>query len=102
MANYIFVQNGNAGYEEATITIFEGNIRQGYGSGSNPTAEEKIVEVFSHEGDHDTNQQAINAIKDRQEGKANNYNVEKPAEALGDQVMREIQAAKAAKGKKRP
>ena len=58
--------------------------------------------VFAHEGDHDTNQRAINAIKDRQEGKTNTLDVEISADALKDQVLAEIKAANAKPaGKKR-
>ena len=101
-ANYIQDKAGNFAYKEATITLYEDEIKAGAGASTDPSFDDLMVWVFTHEGDHDTNQQAINAIKDRQEGKTNNYDVETPAYALGDQVLAEIRAAKAAKaGKKR-
>lgn len=102
MANYIQDKGGNFAYKEATITLFEGNIRQDFQPGSDPSADAQIVAVFAHEGDHDTNQSAINAIKDRQEGKTNTLDVEITANALKDQVLAEIKAANAKPaGKKR-
>lgn len=87
-------------YVEATITIFEGNIegdlmahRRLYRD-DKLTTNESMVATFSHEGDHNTNQQAINAIKDRHQGRRNNFDVEAPAYEITRQVIKEVQAAR--------
>ena len=95
-------QNGNQVYVEATITIFEGNIKdnlpniQSFYRDSQMTSDEAVVGTFTHETDHNTNQEAIDAIRDRQEGRPNNFNVETPAEAVEKRAYEEI------KRKRRP
>jgi hypothetical protein len=100
MPAYITDKNGNSVYAEATITIFEGNIEnslrglQDAYKDPEMTTEDYAVATFGHEGDHDTNQQAINAIKDRQEGRPNNFDVEAPAYEVTRQILRETQASR--------
>jgi RHS repeat-associated protein len=62
--SFVKDDKGNDAYKETTITIFEGNIK---GSNKQET-KDAIVSVFAHEGEHDTDQNSINAIKERQEG----------------------------------
>jgi hypothetical protein len=50
-----------------------------------------MVATFSHEIDHDVNPINISAMKDRQEGKVNNANVETPAYEITRKVITEIQ-----------
>jgi hypothetical protein len=95
-------KDGNMVYKEATITVFEGNISKGELAGQQRinkdpalTKSEVVVGVFSHEVDHNTNQEAINAIRDRQKGGTNNLDVEISAKAVERQVFEEIK-------KKRP
>jgi RHS repeat-associated protein len=99
---YIKDKDGNMIYKEATITIFAGNIdkaelaeQQRINKDPALTKSEVAVGVFSHEVDHNTNQDAIDAIRDRQQGRPNNLNVEEPAELVEKQVFEEIK-------KKRP
>jgi RHS repeat-associated protein len=84
------------GYKEATITLYESEIKddltglqQKYGD-PRVTVEDALVSVFSHETDHDTDEQAVQAIQDRQEGTPNDANVEDPARAIERQVIDEI------------
>jgi hypothetical protein len=86
-AAYIKGAKGNNIYQEATIIIFEGNISQGR---TQEETEGEMVSTFAHEGDHNTNQKTINAIKDRREGIKNDFDVEDPAYEIGRQVTREI------------
>ena len=94
--SYITGEKGNTLYKEASITIFEGNIddslviQQIYSGDSELTTEESMVETFAHEADHNINQEAIKAIKERQEVGVNNFDVEKPAYKVGDQTLKEI------------
>jgi hypothetical protein len=46
-----------------------------------------MVAVFTHEGFHDTDQQTIDAIKTRQQGGTNNYNVEDAAETNAEKKV---------------
>jgi RHS repeat-associated protein len=87
---FITDKNGNNAYQGATVTVYEGNIS----NGNQAETESAMVGVFSHELEHDIDQQSIDAIKDRQEGRPNGYNVEKPAYDVGDQVNREIKEKK--------
>ena len=86
--NVAFIKDGkgNSAYQEATITVYEGNIK----GDSQQATEDAMVSVFSHEEEHDANQDSINAIKDRQEGRKNAFDVEAPAYRLGGQVDMEI------------
>jgi hypothetical protein len=84
-------------YKEATITIFAGNFtkaeldEQRTRTGDpNLTKEEAMVKTFSHEVDHNTNQETIDAIRDRQQGRPNNFDVEVPAEDVERQTHEEI------------
>jgi hypothetical protein len=99
---YIKDKDGNMVYKEATITVFEGNITKGELEAQrtdigdpNLTKSELAVGIFSHEVDHNTNQEAIDAIRTRQEGGTDPLDVEKPAEAVETKVFEEIK-------KKRP
>lgn len=99
---YIKDKDGNMVYKEATITVYEGNITKGeleaqqrINGDPNLTKSEVVVGVFSHEVDHNTNQEAIDAIRDRQEGRPNNLDVEQPADEVEREVFEEIK-------KKRP
>jgi RHS repeat-associated protein len=84
--NVAFIKDKNA-YQEATITIYEGNLS----GGDQQSTEDAMVSTFAHEGDHDTNQKSIKAIKDRQEGRKNDRNVEAPAYKVGSKVDQEIE-----------
>ena len=48
-----------------------------------------IVSTFTHEGFHDTEQQTIDAIKTRQQGGANNYDVDNAAETKAENKVSE-------------
>jgi hypothetical protein len=78
-------KGGNTEYKEAMITIYEGSINANLGfflrryNDPNITPSEAIVIVGAHEKTHDTNQDSINGVKDRQEGRMNPINVEAPA-----------------------
>ena len=97
MPAYISDEQGNIYYKEASITIFEGNISEDelgwvrllYGD-PNITKEESTVSTFGHEVDHDINQEAIKAIKERQQGGTNTFDVEGPAEGIESKTFREI------------
>ncbi|MCD9189175.1 MAG: hypothetical protein LUM44_22355 [Pyrinomonadaceae bacterium] len=93
---YIKDKDGNMVYKEVTITVFEGNIkndidniRSSYGD-PKITSDEAMVGTFTHETDHNTNQEAIDAIRDRHEGRPNDLDVEKPAEEIEEQTYDEI------------
>ena len=60
------------------------------------TVDEAIVTVGTHENTHDTDQASIEAIKDRQEGRANGMEIETPASAV------EAKAADEIKQKRKP
>jgi len=91
--------NGKLAFKEATITVFEKSFTpeqqvaadQRFGNGSGLTKEQNMVATFSHEVDHDINPININAMKDRQEGRVNNANVEIPAYQVTKKVITEIQ-----------
>ncbi|MEI2824044.1 MAG: RHS repeat-associated core domain-containing protein [Chitinophagaceae bacterium] len=91
--------NGKTAFKEATITVYEKSFTpdqqtatdQKYGNGSGLTKEQNMVATFSHEVDHDINPTNINAMKDRQEGRVNNANVETPAYEITKKVIAEIQ-----------
>ena len=51
-----------------------------------------MVSTLGHEIDHDLNSLNINAIKDRQDGKVNNSNVETPAYKITKDIITEIQS----------
>jgi len=87
---FITDKSGNAAYQGATVTVYEGNIS----NGNQAQTESAMVGVFSHELEHEVDQQSIDAIKDRQQGRPNNYDVEKPAYDVQDQVNREIKDKK--------
>ena len=84
------------GYKEATITIYEGQIRDDIRGlreeAKDPqlSVEEAMVSVFAHETDHDTNKGAIDAIQQRQEGGTNGFDVEAPALRVGAETAQEI------------
>lgn len=96
---YITGKNGKAAYKEASITVFDGNLNGGQlnamrNNTGDPglTKNEAMVAVFTHEGYHDTDQKSINAIKTRQEGGTNNYDVETAAENNAEnKVYQEVQ-----------
>ena len=94
---YIKDKNGNMIYKEATITIFEGNItgpeldaQRNLHADPALSKEEVMVGIFSHEIDHNTNQQATDAIRERAAGGTNNFDVEKPAEKVEGEVLKQI------------
>jgi len=82
-------------HQEATITVYEGNLE----GGDKQTTEDNMVSVFSHEEDHDTNKKSIKAIKERQEGRQNDFDVEAPAYKVGAQVKKEIRENRERKSK---
>ncbi len=97
---FIKDNNGKLAFKEATITVFEKSftpyqvaaIDDKYGNGSGSlTKGQAMVSTFSHEIDHDVNPININAMKDRQDGKTNNANVETPAYKITKKVISEIQ-----------
>lgn len=79
--SFIKDEKGKPAFKEATITVYEKSFTpdQKYGNGSGLTKEQNMVATFSHEVDHDINPININAMKDRQEGRVKNDNVEAPA-----------------------
>jgi hypothetical protein len=96
---YITDDQGNKVYKEATITIFEGNFdeenmdyQRTINDDPSLSIEEAMVATFAHEGDHDLNQQAIDAIRDRHEGRNNRLDVERPAERVEANTYREIKS----------
>ncbi len=54
--------NGNEVYAEATITIFEGNIRASYGNNTQAIEDEMVV-TFGHEAEHDLDLKQVQATK---------------------------------------
>jgi len=95
-AAFVKGKGGNIEYKEATITIYEGSINANLGflvsryNDPNITPSEGIVTVGTHENTHDTDQDSINAVKDRQEGKMNPTDVESPAKAVEQKAADEI------------
>ena len=83
---FIKDEKGNLEYKEATITVYEGNIK----GDSQQATDDTMVSVMSHEEEHDNDKDSMNAIKDRQEGRKNDFDVEAPAYRVGAQVDREI------------
>jgi len=87
---------GGTEYKEATITIYEGSIKADLNYLQNTyndpklTTGEAIVTVGTHEETHDTDKDSIEAIKERQEGKTNNTDVEAPATAVELKTAEEI------------
>jgi RHS repeat-associated protein len=92
MPDYIKGKDGKDKYKEATITIFEGEftsemmsfLKRKFGD-SQLTKEESMAAVFTHEAFHDTDQETIDAIKQRMDGKENNFDVENAARKNGDE-----------------
>lgn len=91
MPDYIKGEDGKDKYREASVTIYEGNIDQRqlyYHQRANDdpalTKDELIVAVFTHEGFHDTDQETIDAIKTRQQGGKNDYDVEHAAKTKAE------------------
>jgi flagellar hook assembly protein FlgD len=102
-AAFVKGQSGKIEYKEATITIYEGSIKEGLSTFFSPryndpnvTVQEAIVTVGAHESTHDTDKDSIEAIKDRQEGRDNTLNVEAPAKAV------EVKAADEIKKERKP
>jgi RHS repeat-associated protein len=97
---YIKDDYGNIFYKEVTITIFDGNIKYFYEHNKELADIYKFnyefdykdlsVSTITHEIDHNINSKTINAIRDRQEGKANGLDVEKSAESIENKVLKEI------------
>ncbi len=100
MPAYVKDKNGNLFYKEATISIFKDNIEsldehnkdfsRIYKSEYKLNVDDLMISVISHEFDHNNNQEAISAIKQRQEGKSNDLDVEKSAELIQNRVSIEI------------
>ena len=78
---------GNTVYKEATITIFE-NVHKAIGN-----SDLEMVSTKAHEDEHNLNKKDIAAIKDRQEGKKNDRNVEKQATRVHLKVWKQIDRA---------
>jgi RHS repeat-associated protein len=102
-AAFVKGQGGKTEYKEATITIYEGSIKEGLSSffprrynDPNVTVQEAIVTVGAHESTHDTDKASIEAVKDRQEGRDNTLDVEAPAKAV------EVKAAEEIKKQRKP
>lgn len=96
MPDYIKGKDGKDKYKEASITIYEGNFSNGElqyqqrANGDNKlTKDEMVVATFTHEGFHDTDQKTIDAIKTRQQGGVNNYDVETAAETKAENKVYE-------------
>jgi RHS repeat-associated protein len=88
MPDYIKDENGDLAYKEATITLFIGNMKEmGY---EGDKLNEFQVAVGTHECFHDADTKTIDAIKERMDGKKNNFDVEIPAEKIELKVMDEI------------
>jgi RHS repeat-associated protein len=89
-------KGGTIQYKEATITIYEGSINANLDffvrryTDPNITPSETIVTVGAHEETHDTDQDSISAVKDRQEGRSNPTDVESPATAVEQKAADEI------------
>ena len=94
------------GYQEATITVYEGEIKDNLGilqrdyGDPKLTVDDALVTVFSHESDHDTDKEAINAIHDREEGIQNNNDPESSAGAVEVQTAKEIKERRPKENKK--
>lgn len=95
---YIKDRNGDLVYKEATITIYEGNIkdtsqmeyaRNVYGD-QQLTSDERMVAVNAHEDVHDTDQEGIDKIRERQQGRSNNFDPEAASEQEEKRVQEEI------------
>jgi len=85
------------GYKEATISIFKGNITDKVAVAKSIyfkidllVKTDVMVGTFTHEGDHDTNIDAIKAIKDKKPGYDVYKVVEKPALEKQKKVHEEI------------
>jgi hypothetical protein len=96
-AAFVKGSSGNTEYKEATITIFEGSIKENLSSffvqrydDPNVTVPDAIVTVGTHENTHDTDKGSIKAVKDRQEGRTNPMDMEPPAEAVEKKAADEI------------
>jgi RHS repeat-associated protein len=100
MPAYILDANGNNVYKEASITIYENNISSNldflhdYFFDHSFNAKEAAVGVFSHEADHNLDQETINSIRDRQMGIENYFNEEIPADRKQRATYREIRNKK--------
>jgi RHS repeat-associated protein len=102
-AAFVKGRGGKTEYKEVTITIYEGSIKADWSSffarrydDPNITVAEIIVTVGVHEKTHDTDNDSIQAVKDRQEGRNNTMDVEIPAMAV------EIKAADEIRKKRNP
>jgi hypothetical protein len=88
--------NKNGTYKEATITLYENVIDQNKGKFNYQDDNKMLnlnnamVAVFAHEGEHDLNKGDINAIRHRQEGGHNSRNIERSANRILNNVLREI------------
>jgi RHS repeat-associated protein len=96
MPDYVKGKDGKYKYREASITIFEGNFDKGEiqyqrdaVKDQGLTKEDMMVATFTHEGFHDIDQETIDAIKTRQQGGTNNYDVEKAAETKAENKVYE-------------
>jgi RHS repeat-associated protein len=96
---FIKDEKGKTAFKEATITLYEQSFKpdqqtgtdEKYGNGSGLTKEQNMVAVFAHEVDHDINPVNINVLKDRQEGRVNNTNIEIPAYKITKKTIAEMQ-----------
>jgi|GEM_PF-2548622 len=102
---YIKDKNGNFVYQEATISIYEGNIERDLTALQNDpgikdpkmTKEDFMIATFGHEGDHDLNTKAISIIKKRQDG-GKKFDVQKrvedPAYKVTFKILKEIKKSR--------
>lgn len=103
---YIKDKSGNLVYKEATITIHEGNltneemaVQQKKYADPALTKNEELVAINAHEDVHDTDQQGIDKIRERQQGGTNTFDPEAASEQAEGKAHDEI---KANRSKKKP
>ena len=97
-AEFITDKEGNTAYKESTITINDEmlnneNVLQVRGQRTGVeslTSDEAIVGTFVEEADHSTNPETTQAVKDRQEGIQNDYDVEAGADIQQDEYYEEL------------
>jgi len=78
--------DGNKVYKETTITIFTKSFdeagmkeKRDRAKNDNLSVNDAMVSTFAHEAYHDTDQRTIDAIRTRQDGGTDNFNVEQAA-----------------------
>lgn len=75
---YVGGKSGTRGYKEATVTIFKGNLEKGGGNVSSHTSagltltlEQLVAGTFAHEVGHNVDEEFIEDLRKRREGKTN-------------------------------